>query len=76
MSRFKILKTAYPYFLVEDTSNPVTPYAVFIKTEYGFSQQISKWYCYKGTAESRYNKYIKEATMKILKLKEEETLSC
>lgn len=66
MNRYKTIKSSYPYEVVQDTTNTVTPYAVFIKTEYGFSQQLTKWYCYKGTAIRRYNDYLKNATKQIL----------
>lgn len=64
---FKILKSSHPYYLVEDREcNNVQPFAVYLKTEYGFYQQLGHWYTSKGWAERAYNNYLKNATRKIL----------
>lgn len=63
----EIIRASHPYYLCRDTkSNQVAPYAVFIKTEHGFYQQVSKWYMHKGWCFNAYTKLLKEATKCIL----------
>lgn len=61
----KIIKQTYPYFVMQDTSM-IEQYCVMVKTDFGFSQQISPWYFRKGNAIRKYNKILQERTMQIL----------
>ena len=61
----KIIKQSHPYFVMQDT-DIIEQYCVMVKTDYGFSQQISPWYFRKGNAINKYNKILQERTHKIL----------
>lgn len=61
----KIIKEAYPYFVMQDDTM-IDQYCVMVKTDYGFSQQISPWYFRKGNAIRKYNQILQERTNKIL----------
>ena len=61
----KIIKQSHPYFVMQDTTK-IEQYCVMVKTDYGFSQQISPWYFRKGNAINKYNKILQERTQKIL----------
>lgn len=61
----KIIKKSFPYFVMQDDTM-INQYCVMVKTEYGFSQQISPWYFRKGNAINKYNKILQERTNRIL----------
>lgn len=61
----KIIKDCFPYYVIQDTLQ-INQYCVIVKTEFGFSQQISSWYFRKGNAINKYNKILHARTMKIL----------
>ena len=64
----KIISQAFPYYVMQDTSQ-INQYCVMVKTELGFSQQISPWYFRKGNAINKYHKILRERTMMILEHK-------
>lgn len=64
----KIIKQSHPYFVMQDTTQ-INQYCVMVKTDFGFSQQISPWYFRKGNAINKYNKILNERTMMILEHK-------
>ena len=47
----------------------IDQFCVMVKTEAGFSQQISPWYFRKGNAIRKYNKILQSKTMEILERK-------
>ena len=61
----KIIKDSCPYFIIQDDTK-IEQYCVMVKTERGFSQQVSPWYFRKGNAIRKYNKILQERTNKIL----------
>lgn len=64
----KIIKQTFPYYVIQDTSQ-INQYCVMVKTDFGFSQQISPWYFRKGNAINKYHKILRERTMMILEHK-------
>lgn len=64
----KIIKQSFPYYVMQDTTQ-INQYCVMVKTDFGFSQQISPWYFRKGNAFNKYNKILRERTMLILEHK-------
>jgi len=65
MRTCKIIKSAFPYYVMQDESQ-ICQYCVMVKTAYGFSQQISPWYFRKGNAIRKYDKILKAKTKEIL----------
>lgn len=61
----RIIKKSYPYYVMQDTSM-IEQYCVMVKTGYGFSQQISRWYMRKGNAIRKYEQILKAKTKDIL----------
>lgn len=61
----KIIKHSHPYFVMQDTTQ-INQYCVMVKTDFGFSQQISLWYFRQGNAINKYNKILQEKTQQIL----------
>ena len=61
----KIIKATHPYFVIQD-DEMIEQYCVMVKTEAGFSQQISPWYFRRGNAIRKYNKILQSKTMEIL----------
>lgn len=64
----KILKQSHPYFVMQDDTM-IEQFCVMVKTEAGFSQQISPWYFRKGNAIRKYNKILQSKTIDILERK-------
>ena len=64
----KILKQSHPYFVIQDNTI-IDQFCVMVKTEAGFSQQISPWYFRQGNAIRKYNKILQSKTMEILERK-------
>lgn len=42
----------------------LAPYAIFIRTGRGFSQQVSKWYCSCGWASKKLKQLLKKEAKK------------
>ena len=63
----KLIKESHPYYVIQDT-NKIEQYAVMVRTDAGFSQQISPWYFRKGNAINKYNKILQDKTKEILNL--------
>lgn len=64
----KIIKRSYPYYVMQDDTM-INQYCVMVKTEAGFSQQISPWYFKKGNAIRYYNKTLQLKTNEILEIR-------
>lgn len=60
-----VIKKSYPFFVMQDDTM-INQFCVMVKTEAGFSQQISPWYFRKGNAIRMYNKILQSKTMEIL----------
>ena len=65
----KIIKHSFDFYVIQDDAR-IEQFCVMVKTEYGFSQQISRWYFRRGYAIKAYNKILREHTRKILDRKE------
>lgn len=61
----KIIKSSFPYYVMQDDKQ-ILQYCVMVKTDAGFSQQISPWYFRKGNAINKYHKIITKKTHEIL----------
>ena len=61
----KIIKMSYPYYVMQDDTQ-INQYCVMVKTDAGFSQQISPWYFRKGNAVRKYEQILKQKTTEIL----------
>lgn len=61
----KIIKQSHPYFVMQDDTQ-INQYCVMVKTDAGFSQQVSPWYFRKGNAVRKYEQILKHKTTEIL----------
>ena len=41
-------------------SEGLAPYAIFVQTDRGFTQQVSKWYCTAGWASRKMKQLVKQ----------------
>lgn len=65
---FKVVKSSHPYWIMQDESM-VNQFCVMVKTEAGFSQQISPWYFRKGNVIRKYNALLRQRTNQMLEHK-------
>lgn len=61
----RIIRQTHPYYVIQDDTM-IDQFCVMVKTEAGFSQQISPWYFRKGNAIRKYNKILQSKTIEIL----------
>ena len=61
----RIIKQTHPYYVIQDDTM-IDQFCVMVKTDAGFSQQISPWYFRKGNAIRKYNSILREKTYEIL----------
>ena len=65
---FRVVKSSHPYWIMQDESM-INQFCVMVKTEAGFSQQISPWYFRKGNAIRKYHALLRQRTTQILEHK-------
>lgn len=63
--RYSIIKSTFPYYILQDRAQ-INQFCVMVRTGYGFSQQVSKWYFRQGNAINKYHSILADRTNKIL----------